>query len=275
MSTGTLYIVATPIGNLEDITLRALRVLKEVDVIAAEDTRHSLRLLNHYGISKQLVSYWGEKEKVKAEETISLLKAGQNVALISDAGTPGIADPGSVLIRRAWEEGIKVEPVPGPSAAITALSVSGFSPEEFIFSGFLPAKQSRRKKLLEELSREKRTLVFYEAPHRILESFADIAEIFGDRNTFLVREMTKLHEELMRGDAVGVRERLESAVTAGEYVIVVEGRRDEKNPAGEEALKEIESLMKKGFGRKDAVKRVAEEYGLSRKELYDRSLSGT
>jgi 16S rRNA (cytidine1402-2'-O)-methyltransferase len=275
MSTGTLYIVATPIGNLEDITLRALRVLKEVDVIAAEDTRHSLRLLNHYGISKQLVSYWGEKEKVKAEETISLLKEGKNVALISDAGTPGIADPGSVLIRRAWEEGIRVEPVPGPSAAIAALSVSGFSTEEFIFCGFLPAKQSRRKKLLEELSREKRTLVFYEAPHRIVESFDDIAEIFSDRNTFLVREMTKLHEELMRGDAVGVRERLESAVTAGEYVIVVEGRRDEKNPAGEEALKEIESLMKKGFGRKEAVKRVAEEYGLSRKELYDRSLSGT
>jgi 16S rRNA (cytidine1402-2'-O)-methyltransferase len=274
MSTGTLYIVATPIGNLEDITLRALRVLKEVDVIAAEDTRHSLRLLNHYGISKQLVSYWGEKEKVKAEETISLLKEGKNVALISDAGTPGIADPGSVLIRRAWEEGIRVEPVPGPSAAIAALSVSGFSTEEFIFSGFLPAKQSRRRKLLEELSREKRTLVFYEAPHRIVESFDDIAEIFGDRNTFLGREMTKLHEELTRGDAAGVRERLESAVTAGEYVIVVEGRRDEKNPAGEEALKEIESLMKKGFGRKDAVKRVADEYGLSRKELYDRSLSG-
>jgi 16S rRNA (cytidine1402-2'-O)-methyltransferase len=274
MSTGTLYIVATPIGNLEDITLRALRVLKEVDVIAAEDTRHSLRLLNHYGISKQLVSYWGEKEKVKAEETISLLKAGKNVALISDAGTPGIADPGNVLIRRAWEEGIRVEPVPGPSAVIAALSVSGFSTEEFIFSGFLPAKQARRRKLIEELSREKRTLVFYEAPHRIMESFDDIAEIFGDRNTVVVREMTKLHEELMRGDAVGIRDRLESTVTAGEYVIVIEGRRDEKNPSNEEALEEIESLMKKGFGRKEAVKRVAAEYGLSRKELYDRSLSG-
>ncbi|MEJ2684649.1 MAG: 16S rRNA (cytidine(1402)-2'-O)-methyltransferase [Candidatus Sulfobium sp.] len=274
MSTGKLYIVATPIGNLEDITLRALRVLKEVDVIAAEDTRHSLRLLNHYGISRQLVSYWGEKEKVRAEETVSLLKAGKNVALISDAGTPGVADPGSVLIRRAWEEGIRVEPVPGPSAVIAALSVSGFSTEEFIFCGFLPAKQSRRRKLLEELSREKRTVVFYEAPHRILESFDDIAEIFGRRSTFLVREMTKMHEELMRGDAAGIRDRLEGSVTAGEYVIVIEGRRDEKNRPGEEALKEIESLMKKGLGRKEAVKRVAEEYGLSRKELYDRSLSG-
>ncbi len=274
MSTGKLYIVATPIGNLEDITLRALRVLKEVDVIAAEDTRHSLRLLNHYGISRQLVSYWGEKEKVRAEETVSLLKAGKNVALISDAGTPGVADPGNVLIRRAWEEGIRVEPVPGPSAVIAALSVSGFSTEEFIFCGFLPAKQSRRRKLLEELSREKRTVVFYEAPHRILESFDDIAEIFGRRSTFLVREMTKMHEELMRGDAAGIRDRLEGSVTAGEYVIVIEGRRDEKNRPGEEALKEIESLMKKGLGRKEAVKRVAEEYGLSRKELYDRSLSG-
>lgn len=275
MPTGKLYIVATPVGNLEDITLRALRVLKEVDVIAAEDTRHSLRLLNHYGISKQLISYWGEREKVKAEETISLLKEGKDVALISDAGTPGIADPGSVLIRRAWEEGVSVEPVPGPAAVIAALSVSGFSTEEFIFCGFLPAKQSRRRKLLEELNREKRTLVFYEAPHRIRESFDDIAEIFGDRNTFLVREMTKMHEELIRGNAVDVRDRLENAVTAGEYVVVIEGRHYAKSPPQEEAIKEIDALMKKGFGRKEAVKRVAEEYGLSRKQLYDRSLSGT
>ncbi|MEJ2696340.1 MAG: 16S rRNA (cytidine(1402)-2'-O)-methyltransferase [Candidatus Sulfobium sp.] len=274
MPTGRLYIVATPIGNLEDITLRALRVLKEADVIAAEDTRHSLRLLNHYGISRQLVSYWGEKEKVRAEETISLLKAGKNVALISDAGTPGIADPGSVLIRRAWEEGIRVEAVPGPAAVIAALSVSGFSTEEFMFCGFLPSKQSRRRKLLEELSREKRTVVFYEAPHRIMECFGDIAELFGDRKTVVAREMTKLHEEITRGDAVEIRERLEGSVTAGEYVVVIEGRRDEKSPAGEEALKEVGALMKKGFGRKEAVKRVATEYGLSRKELYDRSLSG-
>lgn len=274
MPAGTLYIVATPIGNLEDITIRALRVLKEVDVIAAEDTRHSLRLLNHYGISRQLISYWGEKEKVKAEETISLLKAGKNVALISDAGTPGIADPGSVLIRRAWEEGVTVEPVPGPSAVIAALSVSGFSTQEFIFCGFLPAKQSRRRKLLEELSHEKKTIVLYEAPHRILESFEDIADVFGNRDTFVIREMTKMHEELMRGDAVAIMDRLKDTLLAGEYVIVIKGRQEEKKLSAEEALEEIEALMKKGLGRKEAVKRVAADYGLSRKELYDRSLSG-
>ena len=274
MPAGKLYVVATPLGNLEDITLRALRILKEVDVIAAEDTRHSLRLLNHYGISRHLVSYWGEKEKVKAEETLSLLKTGKNVALISDAGTPGIADPGGVLIRRAWEEGIRIEPIPGPSAVIAALSVSGFPAEEFIFSGFLPAKRSRRRKVLEILSREKRTIVFYEAPHRIVESFDDIADIFGDRQTLLLREMTKMHEELMRGGAGGIRDRLKDTMLAGEFVIVIEGRREEENLSAEEALEEIEALMKKGFGRKEAVKRVAAEYGLSRKELYDRSLSG-
>ena len=273
MPIGKLYIVATPIGNLEDLTLRALRILKEVDVVAAEDTRHSLRLLNHYGISKQIVSYWGEREKVRAEETISLLKAGKDVALISDAGTPGIADPGSVLIRRAWEEGIKAEAIPGPSAVIAALSVSGFRAEEFVFSGFLPAKRPRRRKMLEDLSLEKRTIVFYEAPHRILESFNDIAEIFGKRNAFLVREMTKMHEEMLKGDAVNIRDRLQETVLAGEYVIVIEGRREEENLSEEEALGEIQALMKKGLGRKDAVKRVAAEYGLSRKELYDRSLS--
>ena len=170
MTKGTLYIVSTPIGNLEDITLRALRTLKEVDVIAAEDTRHSLKLLTHYGISKPLISYWGEKEKIKAEETLKRLNAGQSVALISDAGTPGIADPGNVLIRRAIEEGIAVIPVPGPTAIISALSISGLNTEEFIFSGFLPSKQHQRKKALRDLCLENSTLVLYEAPHRILES---------------------------------------------------------------------------------------------------------
>ncbi|MBS1127416.1 MAG: hypothetical protein H6Q93_1405, partial [Nitrospirae bacterium] len=149
---GTLYIVSTPIGNLEDITLRALRVLKEVDVIAAEDTRHSLKLLNHYGISKPLISYWGEKEKVKAEETVRILHSGQTVALISDAGTPGISDPGNVLIRKAIEEGITVIPIPGPTAVISALSISGFSTDAFVFRGFLPVKETQRLKELKNLS---------------------------------------------------------------------------------------------------------------------------
>jgi 16S rRNA (cytidine1402-2'-O)-methyltransferase len=271
---GTLYIVSTPIGNLEDITLRALRVLREVDVVAAEDTRHSLKLLGHYGISKPLISYWGEKEKVKAEETLRRLAAGQSVALISDAGTPGISDPGGVLIRRAIEEGIEVVPVPGPSAFIAALSLSGFSTTGFVFLGFLPPRQAQRKKILDELSLEKRTLVFYEAPHRILETLSDMADIFTGRKAVLVKEITKLHEGVLRGTVREILVRMEDMKTAGEYVIVVEGRPEERTPSPDDALAEIRSLMKKGLGRKEAVKRIAEEYGLSRKGLYDLSLSG-
>ncbi|MBI5638816.1 MAG: 16S rRNA (cytidine(1402)-2'-O)-methyltransferase [Nitrospirae bacterium] len=271
---GTLYIVSTPIGNLEDITLRALRILKEVDLIAAEDTRHSLKLLTHYGISKPLISYWGEKEKIKAEETIKRLLSGQSVALISDAGTPGISDPGGVLIRKAIEEGIRVVPVPGPTAVIAALSVAGFSTEEFIFSGFLPPRQTQRKKVLEELSLEKRTVVFYEAPHRVLDTIADMAEIFGQRRAVVIKEITKLHEEVQRGPLPEVSARLRDSRIMGEYVIVVEGRQGESGVSADEALKEIGSLMKKGIRRKDAVSRVAVQYGLSKKELYDRSLMG-
>jgi 16S rRNA (cytidine1402-2'-O)-methyltransferase len=271
---GILYIVSTPIGNLEDITLRALRVLKEVDVIAAEDTRHSLKLLNHYSISKPLISYWGEKEKVKAEETVRILHSGQTVALISDAGTPGISDPGNVLIRRAIEEGISVVPIPGPAAVIAALSISGFSTDSFVFRGFLPVKESQRLKELRNLSLDSRTIVLYEAPHRILETLDDIGETFQDRNAVVIKEITKLFEEVFRGTASAIRERLESSKLAGEYVIVVEGRPAEKMHSTGDALMEIRNLMKKGLGRKEAVKRIAEEYGISKKELYDRSLSG-
>ncbi len=270
---GTLYIVSTPIGNLEDITLRALRVLKEVDVIAAEDTRHSLKLLNHYGISKPLISYWGEKEKVKAEETVRMLHAGQTVALISDAGTPGISDPGNVLIRRAIEEGISVVPIPGPAAVIAALSISGFSTDSFIFRGFLPVKESQRIKELKNLSLDSRTIVLYEAPHRLLQTLDDIGEIFQDRHAVVIKEITKFYEEAFRGTAFSIRERLEASKIAGEYVIVLEGRPEEKMHSTEDALMEIRNLMKKGLGRKEAVKRIAGEYGISKKELYDKSLS--
>lgn len=270
---GILYIVSTPIGNLEDITLRALRVLKEVDVIAAEDTRHSLKLLNHYGISKPLISYWGGKEKVKAKEVFQRLNSGESVALISDAGTPGISDPGNVLIRKAIEEGIDIVPIPGPTAFIPALSISGFSTEEFIFLGFLPVKQSQRQKALKELSFEKRTIVIYEAPHRILRSIADMEEIFGERRAVLVKEMTKIYEKTIRGNISEILECLKDSKIAGEYVVVIEGRPEGKRSNVEDAMKEIKSLMKKGMGRKDAVKRIAEEYGISKKELYNRSLA--
>jgi 16S rRNA (cytidine1402-2'-O)-methyltransferase len=270
---GTLYIVSTPIGNLEDITLRALRILKEADVIAAEDTRHSLKLLSHYGISKPLISYWGEKEQSRAEEAVRRLNSGKSVALVSDAGTPGISDPGAVLVRRAIEEGIEVVPVPGPSAMIAALAVSGLPTEEFIFGGFLPPKQSRRRKVLSEACLEKRTLVFYEAPHRIVDCLADMADIFGARRAVVVKELTKMHEEILRGEPRTILERLAGSTVAGEYVIVVEGRK-EKSGNREDALREIRDLMKKGLGRKEAVSRIAEEYGIGKKELYDRSLSG-
>jgi 16S rRNA (cytidine1402-2'-O)-methyltransferase len=271
---GTLYIVSTPIGNLEDITLRALRILKEVDLIAAEDTRHSLKLLNHFKIRKPLVSYWGEKEKVKAEETLQRLNDGQSVALISDAGTPGISDPGTVLIGKAIKEGIRVVPVPGPSAVITALSLSGFSTVEFTFCGFLPAKETQRRKVLERVSLEQRTLVFYEAPHRILETIADMAEMMGERNVVVIRELTKLHEEVFRGTVSTVLDGLEHSTIAGEYVIILEGRPEKGELHMDDALREVRELMRKGLGRKESAKKIGEAYGFSKKELYDRSLEG-
>lgn len=269
---GTLYIVATPIGNLEDITLRALRILKEVDVIAAEDTRHSLKLLSHYGISKPMISYWREREKVKSAEIMKRLHSGQSVALISDAGTPGISDPGSILIKKAIAENIQVVPIPGPSALIAALSLSGLPTEEFTFIGFLPSKKSHRQKVLRDLRFDPRTLVFYEAPHRVLETLSDMEEIFAERGVALIKEITKIYEDVIRGTAQEILNRINKTTIAGEYVIILEGRKEEKELTENDVLLEIRSLMKKGLGRKEAVKKIAEAYGLSKKELYDKSL---
>lgn len=271
---GVLYIVSTPIGNLEDITLRALRILKEVDLIAAEDTRHSLKLLNHYGIKKPLISYWGENEKIRSEEVLKKLNSGLKAALISDAGTPGISDPGNVLIRKAVEEGIKVIPVPGPAAFVAALSLSGFSTDKFIYAGFLPSKPSQRNKALKELSLERMTVVFYEAPHRIMQTMSDISDVFGERKAVVVKEMTKIHEEVARGGISEILQLLKGTKIAGEYVVVVEGRSEEAKANMDDVMTEIRSLIRKGLGRKEAVKKIAGEYGLSRKELYDKSLTG-
>jgi len=271
---GALYIVSTPIGNLEDFTLRALRVLKEVDVIAAEDTRHSRKLLTHYGISKPLISYWSESEKTKTSDILKRLHSGQSVALISDAGTPGISDPGAILIRKAIEENIRVISIPGPSALIAALSISGLRAEEFIFVGFLPTKKSQRRKVLEELKLEPKTLVFYEAPHRILDTLSDMEEIFAERMAAVIKEITKIHEEVLRGGIPELRSILEKTVISGEYVIILEGKTARERPTTNDIILEIRSLMKKGLGRKEAVKKIAEAYGLSKKELYDKSLAG-
>ncbi len=269
---GTLFIVSTPIGNLEDITLRALRVLEEVNLIAAEDTRHSIKLLNHHGIRKPMISYWKEKEKERSEEIMRRLLSGQSVALISDAGTPGISDPGAVIIRRAIQEDVPVVSVPGPSALIAALSVSGLPTETFTFWGFLPARRNQRRNLLSKAKLQESTHIFYEAPHRIVQSLQDMADILGDRRIALVKEITKLHEQVLRGSVTAILDAIREFPISGEYVIVVEGWSYKETSVTEDVLSELRSFMRKGLGRKEAVQRVAAAYGLSKKELYRRSL---
>lgn len=268
---GVLYVVSTPIGNLDDITLRALRVLGEVDVIAAEDTRHSRKLLTHHGIAGELISYWGEREKSGAERVLTLLREGKRVALISDAGTPGMSDPGQVLIRRAIEAEMEVVTVPGPSALIAALTVSGLPTGEFLFLGFAPVKKNERRKFLRDAAMQKRTVVFYEAPHRLIETLREMEEIAKDRSVAVCHELTKFHESVLRGTVGAVLTELLDSVIAGEYVIVLEGMTKEIT-SYDEALSEVMGLMQSGMGRKEAVRIVAEDYGMSRKDLYERSL---
>jgi 16S rRNA (cytidine1402-2'-O)-methyltransferase len=270
---GTLYIVSTPIGNLEDVTLRALRVLKEVDIIAAEDTRHSLKLLNHYCISKPLMSFWRQRENTRTAEVIERLHSGQSVALISDAGTPGISDPGALLIKKAIAESIKVVSIPGPSALIAAMSLSGLPTEEFTFIGFLPSQKGQRHKVLKDLSLEPRTLILFEAPHRIIRTLKDMEEIFEERKAAVVKEITKIHEGVLRGSISEILSKLEKTKIAGEYVIILEGKSEGKQIITNDILSEINSLMAKGLKRKEAVKKIADAYKLSKKELYDKSLT--
>ena len=225
---GTLYIVSTPIGNLEDITLRALRILKEVDLIAAEDTRHTLLLLRHFGIQKPLTSYFEGNELKKREWILSRLNQGDRIALVSDAGTPGISDPGFRLIRIAIENQVPIIPVPGPSAAITALSVSGLPTDAFLFKGFLPHKSKKRRDLLKELENARETIIFYESPHRISETLRDILEILGDREIVLTRELTKIHEEILRGRVNEVQTKIVERQLKGEITLVVEGKTRKK-----------------------------------------------
>lgn len=221
---GRLYIVSTPIGNLEDITLRALRILKEVDLIAAEDTRHTLLLLRHFGIQAPLTSYFEGNEIKKREFILSRLNQGDRIALVSDAGTPGISDPGYRLIRLAIEHLIPVIPIPGPSAVIAALSVSGLPTDAFLFKGFLPNKSKRRRDLLKQLEEVRETLIFYESPHRLSESLKDIFETLGDREIVLTRELTKMYEEVLRGKVSEIRNRIGEKKLKGEITLVVSGR---------------------------------------------------
>lgn len=273
MATGTLYVVATPIGNLDDISLRALRVLKEVDAIAAEDTRRSLKLLSHFGISKPLISYWSEREKSRTVKILEKLRAGLSVALISDSGTPGISDPGGVLVREALQHGITVRAVPGPSALVAAISASGLPGNEFTFVGFLPARGQQRRKKLTDLAWEQRTLIFYEAPHRLLDTIVDMEQILGNRRVSLFKEITKMHEETLSGSLCDIINDIQKSTIAGEYVIVSEGWQPGMRSL-DEAVQDVIRLMKAGKGRKEAATLVAEQYGLSRRSLYERSLHG-
>jgi len=231
---GTLYIVSTPIGNREDITLRALRILKEVDLIAAEDTRHTGLLLKHFGIQAPLTSYFEGNEFKKKEFILSKLTQGERVALVSDAGTPGISDPGFRLVQAAVESRIAIVPIPGPSAMIVALSVSGLPTDAFLFRGFLPHKTKKRRDLLKELADVRETLIFYESPHRIFETLQDISEVLGDREIVLTRELTKIYEEILRGKVSEIQIQIGGRKLRGEITLVISGKtrlkKDSENP---------------------------------------------
>src|SRR5580704_2747615 len=273
-ATGCLYLVGTPIGNLEDITLRALRVLREADQIAAEDTRHTLKLLQHYEIARPLVSYHEHNEMTRAPELLIALEQGAKIALVSDAGMPLVSDPGHRLVTLCLRHQIPVVPVPGPSALLAALSASGLPNEEFLFVGFLPQRSGERRRALERLRIEDRTIIFYEAPHRIAECVADAREILGDRPACLAREVTKLHEEFRRGKLSVIASSLEERPARGEITLLVgpaePGEAGAHVDSAQSLSDRVEELMRQAkMDRKDALKLAAKERGLTRRAAYD------
>ena len=273
MASGTLYIVATPIGNLEDITFRAIRILKEVDLIAAEDTRHTRHLLDRYQIGTQLTSYHDHNKEEKAPILVARMLEGKNVALVSDAGTPGISDPGYFLINLAIDQAILVVPIPGATAAIAALSVSGMPTDSFVFEGFLPSKHTARIKRLQSLITEERTIIFYEAPHKIIKTLEDMKEILGDRQAVITRELTKIHEETIRGTLSGILKRLTSGTIKGEFTIIIHGASSEPSKRDIDTAEYLRNLIfHRGLTKKDAISIAAEELGLPKKDVYKESL---
>ncbi len=273
--TGCLYLVATPIGNMEDITLRALRILKEVDLIACEDTRQTQKLLQHYEIQKSLVSYHEHNELTRAPELVIELEQGAEVALVSDAGTPGISDPGHRLVALCLRHRIPVVPIPGPSALVAALAASGLPTDEFLFVGFLPSRAGERRKALEMLKAEPRTLVLYEAPHRITEALADAAEILGPRPAVLAREVTKVHEEFRRGHLGELLESAQKRAPRGEITLLIapgpaSPPTEEPHTSLKQRVEQLES--ESGLDHKAALKQAARERGLGKREAYKRLL---
>jgi 16S rRNA (cytidine1402-2'-O)-methyltransferase len=269
---GTLYVVATPLGNLEDITLRALRILKEVDLIAAEDTRHTQKLLGHYDIRTPLTSYHEHNERAKAPALVARLLDGANIALVSDAGTPAIADPGYRLVVAAAAANVRVTPVPGAAALTAALSVGALPTDRFVFEGFLAEKKGERRKRLRALRDERRTLVFYEAPHRLEDTLHDLGEIFGDRMIAVGREMTKINEEILRGRLSEISAAFAERDVRGELVIVVQGFTGETAVPDELLRAEIRALQAAGMRVKEIAELVGEKYACPKKQIYGMAL---
>lgn len=265
---GALYVVATPIGNLEDITIRALAILKQVSLIAAEDTRQTRKLLMRYGIDTPMTSYYEHNKLVKLDYLLKVLRE-KDVALVSEAGTPGISDPGYELIRAAIAASVPVVPIPGPSAVIAALAVSGLPTDQFTFVGFLPRRRAERHARLESLATENRTTVAYEAPHRLIETLGDIVEILGNRQLCVARELTKVHEEVLRGSAEEIRHHFTIARPQGEFTLVIAGAPAERPTTSEEAiLAQLEALLDAGVSGKDAVEKVADQTGHPKRHVY-------
>lgn len=274
--TGTLYLVATPIGNLEDITLRALRILREVDLIAAEDTRQTIKLLNHFEIKNKLVSYHEHNKMEKGNDLVARLLEGQNIAVVSDAGSPGISDPGEELIRLAVEQGINVTMIPGPAAVIAGVVLSALPSGRFCFEGFLPVNKRVRSQRLKEVKDYTQTIVFYEAPHKLIHTLKDLKEAFGNRRIALARELTKRYEEVIRCTLDEAISKYENETPKGEYVLILEGedreflQEERKNSWSTISLEEhLKEYIDKGMDRKEALKRVADDRGVSKREVYN------
>jgi 16S rRNA (cytidine1402-2'-O)-methyltransferase len=273
---GTLYVVSTPIGNLEDLTYRAARVLSEVDIVACEDTRHSQKLLNHYGIKTKTVSYHEHNERDRAEELLSSIQSGLDVAIVSDAGTPGISDPGFRVVRMALELGVRVVPIPGPTALVSALVASGLPSDEFFFAGFLPARSGARRTRLADLAAIPSTIIFYEAPHRIVASLEDAREILGERQAVVARELTKLHEEILRGRLSELVDKFSQAGNEprGEMVVVIDRNviadPDEDNKFQYSVAAMVAGFEAEGLDARSALKKSARQLGISRDEAYRR-----
>ncbi|HSQ23155.1 MAG TPA: 16S rRNA (cytidine(1402)-2'-O)-methyltransferase [Pyrinomonadaceae bacterium] len=272
---GTLYIVSTPIGNLEDITQRALRVLREVDLIACEDTRHTRKLLNHFSIDTKTISYHEHNERERAEELCKVLADGKSIALVADAGTPLISDPGFRIVSLAREKGIRVVPIPGATAFVAALAASGLASDQILFAGFLPARANARRAKLEELRANPATLIFYEAPHRIAATLHDAVDVLGDRQAVIARELTKMHEEFVGGHLSELADRFSEHAPRGEMVLIIAGARSDQsrdqeilNPTSGRLAARVRDLENEGVDVRMALKKAARELGLKRDEAY-------